>query len=162
MNSQASSLRHAWLLCSLTLALSLATGAAAQQQPVTGQMMDGQQPGSGAMRAAAPVAAEAPSARANPAPAAPNDTTPAAAPTPPPPEPATAATPSYTSTSSTQPGDATRNLLQFQVDGSAAGKHLPMLGSEAGSSYRRYMDSFSHPIPEFYETAIQKSTDSGR
>lgn len=60
------------------------------------------------------------------------------------------------------PGDATRHLLEMQVSGSQSGPHLPMLGDEATASYRRYLKSFEHPIPEFYKTAVGKNGDSGR
>jgi hypothetical protein len=61
-----------------------------------------------------------------------------------------------------QVGDATRYLLQLQADGNQSGKPLPMLGDEATASYRRYLKSFDHPIPDFYETTVGKTVDSGR
>jgi len=59
-------------------------------------------------------------------------------------------------------GDTTRHVLQLQVDGSLAGKRLPMLGDEAGASYQRYLKSFEHPIPEFFQTTVAQNTGSGR
>ena len=56
-------------------------------------------------------------------------------------------------------GDTTRYLLQLQADGSQAGKTLPMLGDEATASYRRYLKSFEHPIPDFYDT-LSKNDDT--
>ena len=159
MNTQASSMRHAALF---TLALSLPTGLAAQQLPVTGQMMDGQQANTTVAQSVTPSATAStntPNASAAPASqtGASTSTNMASA---------SAQTEQPRAVASVdaaaQPGDATRNLLQLQLDGSAAGKHLPMLGNEASASYHRYMDSFNHPIPEFYETAIQKHADNGR
>ena len=61
-----------------------------------------------------------------------------------------------------QIGDTTRYVLQLQADGTQAGKPLPMLGDEATASYRRYLKSFEHPIPDFYETKLGKTDDTGR
>ncbi|MFC5743256.1 DUF3613 domain-containing protein [Dyella tabacisoli] len=61
-----------------------------------------------------------------------------------------------------QVGDTTRHLLQLQADGTQAGKHLPMLGDEASASYRRYLKSFEHPIPEYYQTTVGKNSNNGR
>ena len=55
-------------------------------------------------------------------------------------------------------GDATRGLLQLQASGRAAGPQLPMLGEAANAAYKRHLDSFSHPIPEFFDTAVPSST----
>jgi hypothetical protein len=59
-------------------------------------------------------------------------------------------------------GDVTRHLLGMQVSGSQSGTPLPMLGDEASASYRRYLKSFEHPIPEFYKTTVGKNGDNGR
>ncbi|NKI67950.1 DUF3613 domain-containing protein [Collimonas pratensis] len=53
-------------------------------------------------------------------------------------------------------GDVTHTLLQAQADGRVAGAHLPMLGATADVSWQRYLDSFKHPIPEFYENKVTK------
>lgn len=45
-------------------------------------------------------------------------------------------------------GHATSALLAFQRDGRAAGPSLPMLGDAASLSYKRYLESFTHKIPE--------------
>lgn len=58
-------------------------------------------------------------------------------------------------------GDTTRMLLSMQRQGSNAGKALPIPGVEASASYRRYLKSFEHPIPEFYETTVSKNSGSG-
>jgi hypothetical protein len=55
-------------------------------------------------------------------------------------------------------GDATRGLLQLQASGRAAAPLLPMLGEPANAAYKRHLDSFSHPIPEFFDTAVPSST----
>ncbi|MEO6920012.1 MAG: DUF3613 domain-containing protein [Collimonas sp.] len=53
-------------------------------------------------------------------------------------------------------GDVTHTLLQAQVDGRVAGAHLPMLGATADVSWERYLESFKHPLPEFYENKVTK------
>ena len=146
------------------LCLALASPAfAAQQQPITGQMMDG--------RTQASVAAPAPAAAPATAPVAP----PAPQALPPPPAPAGA--PMTMSQNMAPPpppayesgiddagiGSTTRALLHMQVSGSNAGQRLPMLGDEASASYKRYIQSFNHPIPEFFESKVGKdSNSSGR
>ena len=62
----------------------------------------------------------------------------------------------------TQVGDTTRHLLQMQACGDRSGPPRPMLGAEASASYQRYLKSFEHPIPEFYETTVGKNSRSGR
>jgi hypothetical protein len=59
-----------------------------------------------------------------------------------------------------QIGDTTRYVLQLQADGTQAGKPLPMLGDEATAAYRRYLKSFEHPIPDFYDTTLSKNSDT--
>jgi hypothetical protein len=54
-------------------------------------------------------------------------------------------------------GDVTHALLQAQVDGRVAGPRLPMLGVTADASWQRYLDSFKHPLPEYFENKISKS-----
>lgn len=55
-------------------------------------------------------------------------------------------------------GDITRALLAAQADGRRAGSDLPILGDVASASYQRYLDSFTHPIPEFFQERLEKST----
>lgn len=55
-----------------------------------------------------------------------------------------------------QIGDVTMELLNMQANGSAAAPVLPMLGVTAELSWQRYLDSYKHPIPEFYENKVQK------
>ncbi|PMQ06483.1 hypothetical protein DyAD56_05735 [Dyella sp. AD56] len=80
---------------------------------------------------------------------------PATSPTPAPiqPTPVADATP--------QIGDVTRQLLSMQAQGTHAGKLLPIPGQQASASYQRYLKSFEHPIPEFYEAAVSKNSTGG-
>lgn len=158
----------------LAVLLLLPGLAVAQQEPVTGQMMDGRQ-----AVVAAPVPVPPPQDVAPPV-APPSSTAAATAPlknsyatapaaarqvaappviagqaelsSAPPLPPASAPSSFYAA----QVGDTTRHLLQIQAEGSQAGKPLPMLGAEASASYARYLKSFNHDIPEFYETTIGK------
>lgn len=57
-------------------------------------------------------------------------------------------------------GDTARHLLSSQADGRAAGAAQPMLGATASLSWKRYVDSFTHPIPEFYESSVGKGEGS--
>lgn len=69
--------------------------------------------------------------------------------------------PSHTSTPPPRPaqvGLATRRLLQLQASGEAGAPALPMLGAPASAAYKRYLTSFSHPIPEYFDTAVPTSS----
>ncbi len=129
-----------------SLMLFLPAAAMAQQTPVTGQMM-GQgstvAPASGSPTSASPSTV-AMSAAPAPRGYGSGGIAPRAVESPPP---------------VTVIGETTRSLLQMQVDGAQAGKHLPMLGAEASASYDRYLKSFSHDIPEFYKTAVSKDSN---
>ncbi len=57
-------------------------------------------------------------------------------------------------------GDVTHTLLQAQADGRVAGPRLPMLGVTASASWQRYLDSFQHPLPEFFKAKVSKSDSS--
>lgn len=59
-------------------------------------------------------------------------------------------------------GRTTQSLLQAQASGTYAGKRLPIPGDEASASYRRYLRSFDHEIPAFFETKVQRSAESGQ
>ena len=82
--------------------------------------------------------------------------------------PANPPTPGFATTEAAPPfhanqiGDTTRYVLQLQTSGSQAAKPLPMLGDEASASYRRYLKSFDHPIPDFYDTTVGKTDNGGR
>jgi hypothetical protein len=77
---------------------------------------------------------------------------------------ASAAAPAQSSSAAAPPerytrvriGDVTHTLLQAQADGRVAGARLPMLGATADVSWQRYLDSFKHPLPEFYENKVTK------
>lgn len=114
----------------LALTCSASLAAHAQQAPITGQML---------------------------APAAPSATADSSAP---PPAAAPAPTASDSANEETQVGNTTRQLLSMQAQGTHAGKHLPIPGPEASASYQRYLKSFEHPIPEFYDAAVSKSADA--
>ena len=57
-------------------------------------------------------------------------------------------------------GDVTRTILQAQADGRVAGPRLPMLGVTADASWQRYLDSFKHPLPVFFENKVSKSASN--
>lgn len=59
-------------------------------------------------------------------------------------------------------GRTTRTLLQAQASGTYAGQRLPIPGDEASAAYRRYLHSFDHEIPEFFEVKVQRASDGGR
>lgn len=57
-----------------------------------------------------------------------------------------------------QVGDATRHLLDMQREGRAASPTpRPLAGEIASLSYQRYLDSFKFPIPERFNTTVQKT-----
>ncbi|WP_081500587.1 DUF3613 domain-containing protein [Dyella japonica] len=60
----------------------------------------------------------------------------------------------------THVGSVTRQLFAMQSQGTNAGRALPIPGQEASASYQRYLKSFSHSIPEFYDTAVSKNGSS--
>ncbi|QNR98907.1 DUF3613 domain-containing protein [Stenotrophomonas sp. 169] len=129
--------------CSLALAL-LSAAAAAQQAPVTGRMLgDPVVPSRTEAQAPAPPAADA--ARAS---------TPG--PVPPP-----AYRAASVATLSGEPGQATRDLIRLQASGTQAGPGLPVLGDQARASYARYLKSFEHELPEYFENTVGTSTKAG-
>lgn len=131
--------RHTQRLCASTLLLALATGACAQQRPLTGSMM----------------ALPAPEEPASAAPAL-ADTTPPASALPPTasPFPAAAAASVDLPAPRREVGDTTRALLRMQAAGTQAGPARPMLGVEASLAWQRYLQSFTHPIPERFEQTL--------
>lgn len=58
-------------------------------------------------------------------------------------------------------GTATRALLRLQASGDAGAPPRPMLGATATAAYQRYLASFSHAIPEFFDTNVE-SAGSGK
>jgi hypothetical protein len=136
----------------LTLILALTPPwLAAQQAPLTGRMMGG---------STAVPAAPMPPMTSAPAQATPGND--AAAPVASLlPALATAshvATPAqrseYEEPEPVQIGDTVRQLFQMQASDQRPGRRLPMLGDEASASYRRYLKSFEHEIPDFYEAKV--------
>jgi len=55
-------------------------------------------------------------------------------------------------------GATARHLLEAQASGRVAAPAPPMYGATASLSWKRYVDSFSHPIPEFFESRVGKAT----
>lgn len=131
--------------------LSFAGAAQAQQQPLTGQMLGGSSPAP----ASQPLQSEALTTVALSAPAPPAPAAIAAT---------DAATPVVRPVRS-QIGDTARGLFRLQASGQQAGQRLPILGDQATLSYARYIKSFEHEIPDFFETDVAKSkgtSSSGR
>lgn len=58
-------------------------------------------------------------------------------------------------------GDVTHRLLAAQASGVVSGQGLPMLGATATLAYQRYLDSFTHKIPTFFETRVQAQSNGG-
>ncbi|MBH1461577.1 DUF3613 domain-containing protein [Stenotrophomonas maltophilia] len=138
-------------LLPVLICLLPAAAVQAQQQPLTGQMLGGSTP---AATASQPLQSEslatvdlvappAPMPQAAPAAVAITDGN------------AAAARPDRS-----QIGDTTRNLFRLQASGQQAGQHLPILGDQATLSYARYIKSFEHEIPDFFETDVAKSKGS--
>lgn len=115
----------------LWMLLSGVSSVAAQQRPLTGQMLGD--------------------------PAAPTTALPAASPAPPAPPQVASPTPqALAKPARLQIGDTTRALLQLQASGERAGASQPVLGDQASASYKRYLDSFTHPIPEFLQKTVRQ------
>lgn len=109
---------------------AMSFGLHAQQAPITGQM--------GAPTASAGNAAIQP-------------TPPAAAPVQAPPV-------ADSTETATSIGSVTKQLFAMQSRGTNNGRALPIPGPEASASYQRYLKSFTHPIPEFYEANVSKNS----
>ncbi|MBP6020569.1 MAG: DUF3613 domain-containing protein [Burkholderiaceae bacterium] len=52
-------------------------------------------------------------------------------------------------------GDVTQQLLAAQAQGVRAGIEQPMLGATATAAWNRYINSFNHPIPEWFEETVE-------
>ena len=50
-----------------------------------------------------------------------------------------------------EPGSGTRSWLELQRSGQAAAPARPLPGPVATRIYRRYLESFDHPVPMFFE-----------
>lgn len=62
-------------------------------------------------------------------------------------------------------GQVTRSLLAAQATGAlngrnVAGQALPALGATAGLTWQRYVDSFTHPIPEWFEEKVEDNSSN--
>ena len=55
-------------------------------------------------------------------------------------------------------GATARHLLESQASGRIAAPAQPMSGATASASWKRYVDTFSHPVPEFFESRVGKKT----
>lgn len=138
-------------LLPVLICLLPATAVQAQQQPLTGQMLGGS---TSAVPTPQPLQSESLATVDLMAPPAP---VPQAAPA------AVAITDGNAAAARpgrSQIGDTTRNLFRLQASGQQAGQHLPILGDQATLSYARYMKSFEHEIPDFFETDVAKSKGS--
>lgn len=113
------------------LAFPLCLAAHAQQTPITGQMLGSTSPMA--------TAASVPPAESHPMPVMQAEAADAGA----------------------SSDSVTRQLLRMQAQGTHAGKRLGIPGQEASASYQRYLKSFEHPIPEFYDTAVSKNLGAG-
>ena len=133
-------LRTVLPLATLAVALS-APHASAQstQSPLTGQMLGERMTPAPTVQSAQPLATV--------------DTT-AAPPAPPPPTNVPAST-----AARPQHGDSVRNLLRLQASGQQAGARLPILGDQATASYARYLKSFEHEIPDFFDPDVGRSSN---
>lgn len=52
-------------------------------------------------------------------------------------------------------GDVTRGLLAAQADGRRAGGALPILGPVSTAAWNRYVESFTHPVPEWFQKRVE-------
>lgn len=81
-----------------------------------------------------------------------------------PPGPQPAAAPAYQAYPPSAPlqvGDATRNLIRLQASGQSAAPALPMLGQASSAAYQRYLKTFTHTVPEFFDTTVSSSGSGG-
>ena len=56
-------------------------------------------------------------------------------------------------------GDATQSALSMQTGGEHAGGALPTLGTTAGPAFKRYVDSFNHPLPEWFQEKVKEASN---
>jgi len=139
------------LACTVLMASAHAQTA---QQPLTGQMLGGMPAAQPAARPAASQSASLPTVDLTRA-------TEAAAPAATPAEAAAEPVP-FAHPARGEVGTTTRALFRLQASGQQAGPRLPILGDQASASYTRYMKSFQHEIPDFFETDVGKTNGSSR
>lgn len=126
----------------LCLALFISAGAMAQSNaPLTGAMNGGAQAQAAPAQAAPVQAADMPARPVVQQVQTPMPPPQASAPEP---EPQPEAV-----------GDITRALFEAQADGRRAGGALPMLGPMSTAAWNRYLESFSHPIPEWFQKRME-------
>lgn len=65
--------------------------------------------------------------------------------------PVPAARPPQVESRATPVESSTERLLRFQREAEAAGAVVPVLGATGSLSYRRYLNSFTYPIPEEFQ-----------
>lgn len=58
-----------------------------------------------------------------------------------------------------QVGDVTRTLTAAQASGVRAGGDLPVLGATADLTWNRYLDSFNHPIPDWFTEKVESDNN---
>jgi len=147
-------LHHYMLYIGFASLVTAGTACAQNMSPLTGKLLP--EPAAASKTSTVPAAqpaAASSSTTARPA-AAPAQAT-AAAPGRPPETPAPAG-----AETRIRVGDVTHALLQAQADGRVAGPRLPMLGATADISWQRYLDSFKHPLPEFFENKVSKNSSN--
>ncbi|TCJ17971.1 DUF3613 domain-containing protein [Parasulfuritortus cantonensis] len=54
-------------------------------------------------------------------------------------------------------GGSTERMLELQREGSAAGTLNPVSGDVASASYKRYLESFDKPMPDFKDTVASST-----
>lgn len=59
-------------------------------------------------------------------------------------------------------GIVTHYLLKMQASNQNAVASLPTLGVEASAAYQRYIQSFNHPIPDFFQTMVKSDSTSSQ
>ena len=146
----------AWLGSCLLASVLGGTAAQAQTPPLLQGRFD-------APPAVAPVSAPSGSVPANPAPTpAPQRPTVAnvdLTQAPPPasaPAPASAVVRRVEAAPPGKESHAVKQALTMQASGRHAGPPRPMMGLTASASLKRYVDSFKHPIPEFYQSETER------
>lgn len=60
------------------------------------------------------------------------------------------------------PGDVTRALFAAQAEGQHAGPGLRLQGSVANAAWRRYLKSFEHPLPPWFEKGVGSTQQGDR
>ncbi|MFJ1302148.1 DUF3613 domain-containing protein [Pseudomonadota bacterium AL_CKDN230030165-1A_HGKHYDSX7] len=58
-----------------------------------------------------------------------------------------------------RPGAVTRALMAAQADGRRAGPGVPLQGPVASAAWRRYIQSFEQPLPQWFGTRINSQSN---